>query len=186
MLLGGESRQRKAVPTKENADPTNCFPGQAGCFDDQRLVLRRFPVKLRHDLPGGGLKDQRAVSFGPRRPNKTLPGFDHLPGSDQHRPAGEVGRENGSRCSCSDAMERPCCDIGHGLGCGGFYRKPPVLKLRLAQENSPLWRRAYSPAWSFSSVTKLPGNKPFSQSTTAARACCPAVRPLPSTAQTAP
>ena len=26
-------------------------------------------------------------------------------------------------------MERPCCDIGHGLGCGGFYRKPPGSKI---------------------------------------------------------
>ena len=129
MHPGRKRWQRKAVPAKENADPTNCFPGQAGCLDDQRLVLRHFPIKLRHDLPGGRLKDQRAVSFGPRRPNKTLPGFDHLPGSDQHRPAGEVGRANGSRCSCSDAMERPCCDIGHGLGCGGFYRKPPGSKI---------------------------------------------------------
>ena len=75
---------------------------------------------------------------------------------------------------------------GTGLAAAASATSFPFIKLRLAQENSPLWSRAYSPAVSFSCVTAFPGKSPASHRTTAARACWPGVRPTGSTNQTKP
>ena len=80
----------------------------------------------------------------------------------------------------------PAAMSGTGFAAAASATSFPFVKLRLAQENSPLWSRAYSPAVSLSCVTIFPGKRPAFHRTTAARACWPGVSPTGSMNQTKP
>mgnify|MGYP002620120711 CR=1 FL=1 len=78
----------------------------------------------------------------------------------------------------------PAAMSGLGLAAAASTTSRPLAKLRLAQENSPLSSRAYSPAVRLASVAAAPGARSACRSTAKARAACPRVRVLVSTAQT--
>ena len=79
----------------------------------------------------------------------------------------------------------PAAMSGTGFAAAASTTSRPSRKFRLAQENSPLCKRAYSPAVSFSCVTALPGiSCTCSRRIASARARCPVVRLPASTAQT--
>ena len=120
-------------------------------------ILLVFPLELRPDAARRRLKDERSVPFGAGCSDEALTGFYGLAGDDEHRPADELVRTTVPDTLARRPWSVPAAMSGTGFAAAASATSFPFIKLRLAQENSPLWSRAYSPAASFSCVTAFPG-----------------------------
>ena len=112
-------------------------------FDGQRQgsILLVFPLELRPDAARRRLKDERSVPFGAGCPDEALTGFYGLAGDDEHRPADEVGATTVPDTLARRPWSVPAAMSGTGFAAAASATSFPFIKLRLAQENSPLWSR---------------------------------------------